>query len=396
MPRNPNKTDYTGGFPPFFEAFTILTDPRGSGYTKHHFGEIIFMAFTCILCGVSTYELMEEFCDANKAWFKQWLQLPNGTPSNDTLSRVFEGLRPEEFSQCVINHLQQANIEVTPQQIAIDGKSLRGSSNSQDKRIHAVSAWACDQGLTLAQTYTKEKSNEITAIPELLKLLNIKDCVITIDAMGTQREIASSIIDLGGDYLLSVKGNQKALYDEIHDQFEFASKSYNRKKLNPKNWSEDKTEEISRNREEQRFTMVCHSLGWMDKAIKSKWKGLKSIVMIERKTVLEDNKRRREIAFYMSSLEEPASTIQQYIRNHWAIENSCHWVIDTVFKEDTNQVSQRNSAKNLSTMRRIALNKLKLAPEISRTKKPASLTKKQLRASQDLAYRELCLFGSPV
>ena len=396
MPRNPNKIDYSEGWPEGFEAFSRLEDPRGSGKTMHHFGEVIFMAYSAIVCGVSTFELMEEFCESNEEWFRKWLELPNGTPSNDTFSRVFEAIDPNVFNQCIVMHLKQLGIEIEPQQLAIDGKTLRGSSTSQDKHLHAVSAWACSQGVTIAQSFTSKKSNEITAIPELLELLNIKDSVITIDAMGTQREIVELIVDKNGDYVLCVKGNQKTLLNEIVDQFEFASKNYNANKLNKKNWSLDLSEEISRNREEQRFCLVCHNLNWMQKSIKSKWKGLKSVVMVERKVKLEDGSSRREAAFYMSSLDAPASEMQKYIRNHWQIENSCHWVIDTVFKEDANQVSLRKSGKNLSTMRRIAHNTLKLAPEISKTKKPASLTKKQLRASQDLTYRELCLFGTPV
>ena len=396
MPRNPNKIDYSQGLPEGFEAFSQLEDPRGNGRTRHHFGEIVFMAFTSIVCGVTTFELMEEFCESNEDWFRKWLQLPNGTPSNDTFSRVFEALDPDLFSQCICKHLHQLGINVEPQQLAIDGKALRGSSNTQDKHLHALSAWACDQGVTVAQTFTSKKSNEITAIPELLKLLNIEDSVITIDAMGTQREIVELIIDRNADYVLSVKANQKTLLEEISDHFEFASKSYNRKKFNKENWSASLTEEISRNREEKRFCLVCRNLNWMQKTVRSKWKGVKSIVMVERTVKLEDSSSRREVAFYMSSLDVPASTMQKYIRNHWQIENSCHWVIDTMFKEDANQLSKRNSAKNLAHMRRIGHNTLKLAPEISKTKKPASLTKKQLRASQNLAYREACIFGPPV
>ena len=396
MPRNPDKVDYSGGFPPFFHSFEQLEDPRSGGNTKHHFGEIIFMAFTSILCGVSTYELMEEFCEINEHWLRNWLKLPHGTPSNDTFSSVFESIEAEKFAECITLHLEDIGVQFEPQQIAIDGKSLRGSSNTQDRQIHSVSAWACDQGLTVAQTFTREKSNEITAIPKLLNLLNIEGCVVTIDAMGAQADIAQAIIKQRGDYVLSVKGNQKSLLDEISDQFLFASKSYNKGKLNSDNWDMYLSEEISRGREESRFTLVCHNLEWMNTPIRKKWQGLRSIVMIERKTICENNTQRKQVAFYMSSLEKPkASQMHNYIRNHWSIENSCHWVIDVNFKEDSNQVSQRNSAKNLSIMRRIALNTLKTAPETSRTKKPASLTKKQLRAAQDTTYREQCLNITP-
>ena len=236
MPRNPDKVDYSGGFPPFFHSFEQLEDPRSGGNTKHHFGEIIFMAFTSILCGVSTYELMEEFCEINEDWLRNWLKLPHGTPSNDTFSRVFESIEAEKFAECITLHLEDIGVQFEPQQIAIDGKSLRGSSNTQDRQIHSVSAWAYDQGLTVAQTFTREKSNEITAIPKLLNLLNIEGCVVTIDAMRAQADIAQAIIKQRGDYVLSVKGNQKSLLDEISDQFLFASKSYNKGKLNPENW----------------------------------------------------------------------------------------------------------------------------------------------------------------
>ena len=396
MPRNPNKINYSKGFPHNLSAFEQLQDPRSGGNTKHHFGVIIAMAFTSLLCGVSCYRLMESFCRANQSWFKKWLSLPNGTPSDDTFSRVFESIDPEYFAQCIIRHLEATGIAIDPQQLAIDGKSLRGSSNTQDNKLHAVSAWACDAGITIAQVFTEEKSNEITAIPELLKQLNIKDSIITIDAMGTQVAIANAIIDGGAHYILSAKKNQPALFEEIHDQFLFASKSYNKNKLNVKNWGKYQSNETSRGREEQRSVIVCNTLGWMNTDVRKRWKNLKSVIMVERKTILENGSCRKEVAFYISSLESPnPKEIHDYIRNHWAIENSCHWVIDVVFREDANQVSKRNSAKNLSIMRRIVHNKLKYCPETTHTKTPDSLPMKQMVASQDLEYREQCLGINP-
>ncbi len=224
MPRNPNKIDYSGNFPEGFEIFSEISDPRGDGNTHHHFGEIVFMAFTCIVCGVKSYELMEEFCELREKWFRKWLELPNGTPCYNTFSRVMEALDPVGFSRCILAHLQQAGSVIGGRQIAIDGKALRGSRSLGIAHIHAVSAWACESGLTLAQAFVTEKSNEITAIPELLEMLNLKGAVITIDAMGTQRDIAAKIIDGKGDYLLCVKDNQKNLHREISDQFEFAAR----------------------------------------------------------------------------------------------------------------------------------------------------------------------------
>lgn len=392
MPRNPNKINYTDGLPKSFKAFIPLKDPRTTGNTQHHFGSIIFMVYTCIICGVSKYDLMEEFCESNEEWFSKWIKLPNGTPSALTFARVFEAVDPEQFTQCITTHLESINYQHQAQQIAIDGKALRGSKTSEHRHIHAVSAWACEHGVTLSQTFVNEKSNEITAIPELLKLLNIENCVISIDAMGTQKNIAELIVEAKADYLLSVKGNQPELHEEIQNQFEFARKQLTQKKLNPDNWSVDETTELSKGREETRQTVVCHNLDWMQNEIRVRWKNVSSIIMVYRHTVLEDGSVRKDLSYYMSSLKKvKAAEIQGYIRGHWAIENNCHWVIDMVFKEDANQVSERNSAKNLATMRRIALNTLKNAPEISKTKRAASLTKKQLRAAQSHAYREKCL-----
>jgi len=305
-------------------------------------------------------------------------------------------MKPEDFAQCILLHLQDIGIYAKAKHIAVDGKSLRGSSNTQDKHIHAVSAWACDEGVTLAQNFVNEKSNEITAIPELLEILDIQGSVVSIDAMGTQTAIAELIVKQKGDYLLAVKANQKALFNELNDHFNFALRQLSKKKLNPKNWSSSETAETSRGREETRKVLVCHNLEWMDKSVRDRWKNLNSIVMVYRHTNLEDGKQRSQISFYMSSLSQPpAIEIQKYIRNHWKIENSCHWVIDTTFNEDAVQVSKRNAAKNLSVARRIALNTLKNAPEISKRKKPASLSRKQLRASHDSSYREQCLCISP-
>lgn len=389
MPRNPNKIDYSRGFPEGFAAFEELQDTRTGGRTRHHFGEVIFMAFTCIVCGVKSYELMEEFCQIQRKWFEKWIELPNGTPSYNTFSRIIEALDPVLFSQCIITHLHQAGVMVEDDQIAIDGKALRGSRTKENRHIHSVSAWACESGITMAQAFVDEKSNEITAIPELLKMLNLEGVVVTIDAMGTQRDIAGLTVDLGGDYLLSVKGNQGDLHKELIDQFDFASRQLGVSNLDEKNWSYYEEEVVNRGRLERRQTVVCHYLEWMDTEIRAAWKELSCIILVQRQVCDNEGKWHQETHYYMSSLKGVrAKKIQKYIRSHWRIENSCHWVLDTLFREDHNQTGKRNSAKNLATMRRIALNALKQATDHSTRKRPSSLTKKQLRAAHDEAYRE--------
>ena len=220
---------------------------------------------------------MEEFCELRETWLRKWLKLPNGLPCYNTFARVMEALDPVQFSACILAHLQQAGTVITGEQIAIDGKALRGSRSLGIHHIHAVSAWACESGLTLAQAFVSDKSNEITAIPDLLKMLNLKGAVITIDAMGTQREIAEQIVDGKGDYLLCVKDNQKKLHQEISDHFDFAARQLGLTQLDPKNWSYHEREDQSHGRLEKRQTVVCHDLSWMDHKIWALWKGLGSI-----------------------------------------------------------------------------------------------------------------------
>jgi len=392
MPRNPDKINYSQGFPAGFRSFEMIKDPRNGGNTLHHFGEIIFVAFTCILCGVKSYELMQEFCEIRLNWFRKWITLPNGVPCDNTFARVFEAIDPELFSQCIIHHLQQTGVILTDEQIAIDGKALRGSRHGGESHIHAVSAWACAGGITLAQCFVGDKSNEITAIPELLEMLNLQGAVVTIDAMGTQREIASKIVEKDGDYILCVKGNQGNLHKEISDHFEFAARQLGKAKLDPANWSHAETIARSHGRNERRQTIACHYLGWMDADIRGAWTGLETLIMVSRDRDHGGPKSKVETHYYITSLkDEKAAQLQTYIRNHWAIENSCHWVLDTLFREDHNQTRQKNGAKNQSTMRRIAHNTLKRAPDHSKRKRPSSLPKKQLRAAQDETYLEQCL-----
>lgn len=227
---NANKTDYSACFPAGFEAFALIEDPRDGGNTRHHFGEIIFLSFAALLCGARSYELMEEFCELREPWLRKWLPLPNGVPSANTFSRVFQAIEPFAFAfaaciaciACIASHLTSLGFAMAAGQIAIDGKALRGSRSGELSHVHAVSAWACDAGITLAQAFVGDKSNEITAIPELLAMLNLKGCVVTIDAMGTQRSIAADIVAGGGYYILCAKGNQGRLNDEVREQFDFA------------------------------------------------------------------------------------------------------------------------------------------------------------------------------
>lgn len=390
MPRNPDKTDYSKGFPNGFESFETITDPRTGNHKLHHFGEIIFMAFSAILCGVRSYEMMEEFSNQSRNWLDKWLELPNGIPCANTFARVLQALEPEQFAQCIITHLTQLGFEGLAAHIAVDGKALRGSRSGEDTHLHALSAWACEEGLTLAQTFVGDKSNEIAAMPELLAMLNLKGAVVTIDAMGTQRATAKKIVEEEGDYILAVKGNQGNLHHEIRDQFDFATRQLDCEKRDREKWSSAVTNDIGHDRNETRAILVCHQLDWMNPKIRKAWKGLGSIIMVHRHTVLGAGKVRDEVSYYMSSLTKtPASKLLEYIRGHWKIENNCHWVLDAIYREDHNQTRERNAASNLGTLRRMALNAHnRLA---SSEKKYKSLPKRELRALKDETYLEKLL-----
>jgi len=387
MPRNPDKVDYSGNFPKELSYFNELVDPRSSGYTKHHFGEVIFIAFVSIICGIKSYELMEEFGDTNEEWFRKWISLPNGVPCFNTFSRILEALCPKQFSSCIAHHLEETVGALEFDQIAIDGKALRGSATKTSSHLHMVSAWACDRGLTLGQKSVDEKSNEITAIPELLEALNLKGSVVTIDAMGTQKAIAEQIIEQEGEYILSVKANQKSLLKELRDYF--VSIAQQKSTIDQESWESHGSKERNRSRMEHRKTIVCNNLSWMSVEIREQWKGMKSVVLVERKRKDLDNNWTLESHFYISSLEAPnAEKMAHYIRSHWSIENTCHWTLDVTFQEDKSKVRQENATQNLSALRRIALNALREAKDFGRRKKPSSIAKKQLRASHSHSYRE--------
>ena len=390
MPRNPHKTDYSQGFPAGFEVFASISDPRDGGHTRHHFGEILFIAFAAVLCGVRSYELMEEFGELQEKWLHKWLALPHGIPCANTFSRVFQAIEPTAFATCIAAHLARLGFAMEGGQIAIAGKALRGSRSGETSHLHAVSAWACEASITLAQTFVSEKSNEITAIPELLEMLNLRGAVVTIDAMGTQRAIADKIVTKGGDYLLSVRGNQGRLHDETRDQFTFALSQLDPAHLDPARWSIAQTKDSGHDRSETRQILVCHDLGWMAPTMRGDWKNLNRLIMVHRHTLLGAGKTRSETSYYMSSLKDVrAPEMLAYIRGHWGIENRCHWVLDTIYREDHNQTRDRHSAANHSILRRMALNAHNRMP--FEGKKQKSLPKRELRATHDPAYLEQLL-----
>src|SRR6056297_3689294 len=384
MPRNPDKIDYSGGHPTHFASFEVIEDPRTGGNKRHHFGEVLFMAVSAMLCGMNGFSDIEEFCRLQVDWLKKWIKLPNGIPRAQTFSNIFQIIDPKLF-KCVTDHIGTLSKGLQRQIVAVDGKALRGSHELKQSCAHAVSAWAAESGVTLAQEFVGEKTNEIDAIPKLLELLSLEGQIVTIDAMGTHTHIAQAIVDQQADYILALKGNQGNLHKEVVDQFHFATTQLDLAKST--HWSSHTDTEKAHGRITTRRVVSTSNLDWMDNEIRVRWKGLRSVVMVESETTdLGEKKPTRHARFYISSLDCGAEEFQRHIRLHWSIENQCHWVLDTAFREDHNQTYKAHAAKNLGALRRIVLNLLKI--DSSRQK---SIPKKRLHAQMDPAYREKVL-----
>jgi predicted transposase YbfD/YdcC len=329
--------------------FTHIDDHRSHINRLHHLGDILLIGIISVICGAETWKQMVGFAKAKEAFLKRFLELPNGIPSEDTFNRVFTGIDSTQFEQCFMDWVNTLCQHSKKGIIAIDGKTLRGAKKKGVKSaIHMVSAWSCANNLVLGQVKVSDKSNEITAIPELLELLYLKDAVITIDAMGCQTDIAKKIIDDQSNYILAVKANQQSLLDDIQDSFTFSNQS-----------TSSTTVEGDHGRIETRVCSVINSLKHLRAS--EKWSGIKSLVKIENKRVFKNSDKPTEesIRYYISSCEETPKFFQQSIRSHWAIENKLHWTLDVAFGEDASRKRTGNAAQNYSVLLKIALNLLK-------------------------------------
>jgi predicted transposase YbfD/YdcC len=356
-------------------CFADLDDPRVSGRCDHKLMDIIIIAICAVICDADDWVAVETFGQVKEAWLRQFLELPNGIPSHDTFGRVFAALDAEAF-QTSFTRWVEAVFHITKGQvIAIDGKTCRRSYDKGigKEAIHMVSAWAQHNGIVLGQRKVDDKSNEITAIPELLKLLNVTGCIVTIDAMGCQKKIVKTIRDNHADYVLCVKENQGNLYQDIEDWFQYADQ-VNFKDMNH---SHDRTVNKGHGRIEIRdcwvvsdplaFEYIRHHEGWVD---------LTSIARVVRQRRVGD-KETTETAYYISSLPNKADLLLLCSRAHWSVENSLHWVLDVTFREDESRVRVGNAPQNLAVLRHLALNILK------KDTSKGSLKQKRFRAALD-------------
>ena len=358
--------------------FKELQDPRGMKGQEHAFLSIVMIAILATIGGARGWEDIELYAESHEIWLEKFLDLRNGIPHADTYRRVFERVNPESLQQCFLSWVNQIVEASGAQVIPIDGKSVRGSYDRSkgQSALHLVSAWASEHRLMLGQVKVENKSNEITAIPSLLKLLDIAGCIITIDAMGTQTEIAKQIVSKEADYILSLKANHPTLYTQVETWFETAQ-SQGFKGIEH---SYDRRVEAGHNRQENRQIWVVPVAAISDLYQPTPWAGLQSLVMVVRVRQLW-NKTTREVQFYLTSLLADAVRISRAIRAHWGIENQLHWVLDVTFGEDASRIRNGHSPENFALLRRMAVSLLNQETSTKR-----SLRQKAKRAAMNTNY----------
>lgn len=338
--------------------FADLEDPRQAHKVKHSLDDIILLSIFAVISNAQSWAEIAEFGIAKEEWLRQYLVLENGIPSHDTIQRVFQVLNPEQFVSRFIQWTQGIMSLSKGKIIAIDGKTLRASHDVHHERkaLHMVRAWATEQGLLLGHQKVDEKSNEITAIPKVLSLLALTGCIVTIDAMGCQTEIAKQIIDQGGDYVLALKRNQSSLHTHAVEWFDYGLKN-NFRLLGDHDYA--KTINKGHGRIEIRECwLIRDTLIIQEFREQQGWTGLQTLILVRRQREI-DGKRTEELAYYISSLLDDANKVLHAVRRHWAVENECHWVLDVVFDEDRSRIRLGDSPENFSLLRQIALSILK-------------------------------------
>jgi predicted transposase YbfD/YdcC len=351
--------------------FRDIPDPRRGNGIKHKLDEVLVIAILAVLCDCAKFTEMELFGQEREEWLRTFLTLEHGIPSHDTFGDVFAALSPEAIQTSFISWVETIREKISGDIVSIDGKTIRRSKDlANNKRaIHIISAWSAANGIVLGEIATEEKSNEITAIPELLKMLELKGCIITIDAMGTQTEIAKTIIERGADYVLAVKENQPLLHEDIALYFstESAMCDY------------FKTTEKSHGRYETRECWTTMDIDWLHN--KDKWAGISGIGMIRSKRQQVGSESiEKSVRYIIFSKGMSAKELLSANRAHWGIENSLHWVLDMDFREDESRMRLGNCATNMNVFRHLALNLIK---NESSVKASVNMKRKRCMLSHD-------------
>lgn len=352
------------------DHFSNLPDPRARRTRAHDLIDILLIALCTLLCGGESFNDMEDFGYAKLDWFKTFLKLGNGIPSHDTFNRVFAALDPKGFVDCFLRWTQSVRAAVPQEIVALDGKALRRAIDGDQNVKYIVSAWAESNGLTLGQLKVADKSNEITALPELLRALELGGCIVTVDAMGCQKKIAREIVEADADYVLALKGNQETVHEEVKAFLDLA--------LEQKSLDCWQTLEKDHGRIETRRYYQSTRLSWF--ADKAKWEGLQSVGLVEATRDIR-GKVTVERRYYLSSLPLDVELFARAVRGHWGVENKLHWCLDVCFREDQSRARCGFAAENLATLRRLALNLLK-----QEKSKKRGIKGKQLNAGWNHPY----------
>jgi len=369
----------------FEEHFASLSDPRVDRTKHHELIDIMVIAVCCLLCGGEHFNHMAQFGRAKLDWFKTFLKLPNGIPSHDTFNRLFSALEPQQFLDCFQQWTQSLRQEMAREIVAVDGKALRRAVNQGQELAYIVSAWARENGLVLGQWKVADKSNEITAVPKLLRVLELSGCIVTVDAMGCQKKIAREIIEADADYVMALKGNHEVVHEEVKSFLDDAvaqtqAPAVPAEKLSGgvRSWVAHETVEKDHGRIETRRYYQSEDVDWF--ADREQWEGLRSVGMVEAVRELPGH-RSVERRYYLSSLEADIETFARAVRGHWSVENQLHWVLDVQMGEDQSRARSGHAAENLATLRRLSLNLLKQ----DKVQK-CGIKSKQLNAAWDHSY----------
>ncbi len=365
------------------QFFSKIEDPRVERHKRHKLLDIIVLTICAVISGAQGWEAIEQFGEDKLEWLKKWIELENGIPSHDCIARVIARIESAQMTECFIAWTQSVTALTDGEVISIDGKTARRSYDKQNKlgAIHMVSAWANQAGMSLGQVKTNAKSNEITAIPALLDLLEIKGCIVTLDAMGCQTDIAEKIVEKQADYVLAVKDNQKYLREAIADYFQEAIKA-NKPELCQLQYSEETNAEHGRIEIRRCYLSTC--LATLPDV--SRWKGLKSIGMVESERMI-NGQSTVEQRYYICSLVN-ISPFARATRAHWGVENSLHWVLDVTFREDDCRIRTGYAPENFNILRQLAINFLKKEPS------RLSIKRKLFKAALSDAFREKVIFTS--
>jgi predicted transposase YbfD/YdcC len=363
--------------------FASVEDPRVERKREHLLMDIFVIAISAVVCGANDWVAVETFGKAKESWLRKFLALPHGIPSHDTFGRVFALLKPEQVQASFVSWIQAVTQVTAGQVVAIDGKTVRHSYDRRSGKaaIHMVSAWATQNHVVLGQLKTEEKSNEITAIPELLRLLDVSGCLVTIDAMGCQRAIAQQIVTQGGDYVLALKRNHEHLYDAVEALFQPAPATPSAGPC----LSYYETTDKAHGRVEIRRHWTTDAVAELEQH--EAWAKLTCLGKVESERHV-NGKVTCEQRYYLASIPNDVQQFAQAVRGHWGIENQVHWVLDVAFREDDCRVRTGHAPENLAVLRHIALNLLR--QDSSAT---IGMQNKRLKAGWDETYLEKLLFG---